>query len=241
MATASRVTWSSSGRSETGNVRKVNEDACLNLGQSGIWAVADGMGGHEAGDVASHAVIAALSSVSPHSRPSVFVAHIEECLSQVNRELYDRSLNGGAGICGTTVAVLAAFDAFIVCLWAGDSRIYRRHDNALELITRDHSKVREAIDKGRTGSTGALPASNIITRAVGGKADLVLDLELREICDGDTYLICTDGLYRALSDADLASHLSKEPRAACNALLEQALQGPCDDNATAVTIAFRRR
>jgi serine/threonine protein phosphatase PrpC len=221
-------------------VREVNEDACLDLAENGIWAVADGMGGHDAGDVASRAVIAALSCVSPNARPSVFIAHIEECLSKVNRDLYDRSVDTAAGICGTTVAVLAAFHAYVACLWAGDSRIYCRHGNSLELITRDHSKVREAIDGGRFGSTGVLPAANIITRAVGGTADLFLDVELREIRNGDTYLICTDGLYRALSDADLTAHLCKEPRAACDALIAQALQGPCDDNATAVTVAFRR-
>lgn len=238
---STRITWTSSGRSEIGNVRAVNEDACLDLAAQGIWAVADGMGGHDAGDVASRTVIAALSSVTPNARPSIFIAHIEECLSKVNRALYDRSVDTAAGICGTTVAVLAAFDVYVACLWAGDSRIYCRHGKSLELITRDHSKVREAIDSGGFGATGILPGANIITRAVGGTADLVLDVELREICNGDTYLICTDGLYRGMSDSDLTAHLCKEPQAACDALIEQALQGPCDDNATAVTVAFRRR
>jgi serine/threonine protein phosphatase PrpC len=241
MSHARLFAWSSSARSETGHVREVNEDAFLDFSANGIWAVADGMGGHDAGDVASTAVVAALATVTPNSRPSVFIAQIEECLSKVNRDLYDLSVKKAAGICGATVAVLAVFDAYVVCLWAGDSRIYRRRGRSLELITRDHTKVREAIEGARSWSTGVLPASNIITRAVGGTADLVLDLELREIRDGDSYLICTDGLYRELSDTDLVCHLQNHPGAACDAMLAQALRGPCKDNATAVTVAFRRQ
>jgi len=208
---------------------------------NGIWAVADGMGGHYAGAVASRAVVAALATVSPSSRPSTFVSRIEECLSTVNRELYDRSVNGSGGICGTTVAVLAVFDAYVVCIWAGDSRIYCRSGQSLELITQDHTKAREFIDAGKSHPSHDVPASNIITRAVGGAVELVLDLEIREIHDGDRFLLCTDGLYRELSEADMASHLNKEPRAACDAMLEQSLRGPCNDNATALMVAFRGR
>jgi protein phosphatase len=235
------VKWTSSSRSVTGNVRQVNEDACLELPAIGLWVVADGMGGHNAGDVASRAIVDALAEIHPSPRPGAFVDQIEDTLSRVNRLLYDRSIDGSSsGLCGSTVAVLAVCGTYAVCLWAGDSRIYRRRDISLEQVTRDHSELQEAVDNGASGASADAPAANIITRAVGGTVDLVLDTELREVGDGDSYLICSDGLYRELPDADLASHLRLGPEEACVSLVDQALRGACADNATAVVVSFSR-
>jgi serine/threonine protein phosphatase PrpC len=232
--------WTSSSRSVTGNVRQVNEDACLELPAIGLWVVADGMGGHNAGDVASRAIVDALAEIHPSPRPGTFVDQIEDTLSRVNRVLYERSIDGSSsGLCGSTVAVLAVCGTYAVCLWAGDSRIYRRHDMSLEQVTRDHSELQEAVDNGTSGAADA-PAANIITRAVGGTIDLVLDMELREVGDGDSFLICSDGLYRELPDADLSAHLRLGPEEACVSLVDQALRGACVDNVTAVVVAFSR-
>ena len=241
VASTLRFTWTSSSRSVTGNVRQVNEDACLELPASGLWAVADGMGGHTAGDVASRAVVDALAAIRPDSRPSSFIDQIEDCLSEVNSQLYGRSTDAtSTGPCGSTVAVLTVIGAYVACLWAGDSRIYRRRGALLEQVTRDHSEVQEAADHVRSFAAGTGPAANVITRAVGGTADLTLDMELREIGAGDSYLICSDGLYREVPDADLARHLRKAPDEACASLVEQALRGQCSDNVTLVAVSFDR-
>src|ERR1700694_1600983 len=165
--------WTSSSRSVTGNVRKINEDTCLELPAIGLWAVADGMGGHNAGDVASRAIVDALATIGPSPRPSAFVDQIEDTLSKVNHQLYERSMDGSStGLCGSTVAGLAVCGSYLVSLWAGDSRIYRHHETLLEQVTRDHSELQEAVDDRRSGKSIKAAAANVITRAVGGTADL---------------------------------------------------------------------
>ena len=230
--------WSSSGLSVPGNVRKVNEDSMLDLPASGIWVVADGMGGHNAGDVASRMIVEALSEVRPADRPSQFVEEIDDRVRRVNRTLHESSLAAGGGLSGSTIVVLAVFARYAVCLWAGDSRVYRLRDGKLDQITRDHSETQEAVDQGR-GEDSA--ASNVITRAVGGTADLALDIELSELADGDQFLLCSDGLYRELSDEDIAKHLAREPAEACQGMIEQSLAGSCADNVSVIVVRFKAR
>ena len=238
MANSTPFRWNSASLSIPGNVREVNEDSCLDMPASGLWVVADGMGGHNAGDVASRMIAEALAAVRPHERPSVLVDEVEDRLIGVNTRLYRRSIDEpGAGLSGSTVAVLLAFDRYAVCLWAGDSRIYRCNGTSLEQVTRDHSEAREAAD---AGVQGVETPSNVITRAVGGTERLYLDLEMRELRDGDHYLLCSDGLMKELSDAQIASYLGRyEPRAACKAMIEQASGGACIDNVTVVAVQFR--
>ena len=229
--------WVSSSLSVVGNVRKVNEDAVLDLPASGLWVVADGMGGHNAGDVASRMIVDELSSVRPTERPSSFVDEIEERLRRVNRRLYDNSLTQPAGgLSGSTVVVLATFARYAVCLWAGDSRIYRLRGQQLEQLTRDHSEAQELTEQGRDDEVAA--NANVITRAVGGTEDLQLDFELCELDDGDEFLLCSDGLYREVVSADIATHLRQEPAAACRVLIDQALAGTCSDNVSVIAVRF---
>jgi serine/threonine protein phosphatase PrpC len=104
-------------------------------------------------------------------------------------------------------------------------------------VTRDHSEARETADAGIVGTE---VAANVITRAVGGTEQLYLDMELRELRDGDHYLLCSDGLTKELSDMQIATHLGRlEPRSACKVMIEQAAAGPCIDNVTVVAVQFR--
>jgi len=229
--------WTSSGTSNKGNVRQHNEDAWLDMPAAGLWVVADGMGGHQAGDVASRMIVDALAQVRPQERPSALLDDIEDRLNIVNAELFRRG-QAGDTISGSTIVVLAAFAGYTVTLWAGDSRVYRQKGTSFEQITRDHSEVQELSDQ---GVTAGAESANVITRAVGGAADLALDLELRELRDGDHYLLCSDGLYKELSDVNLAMALrGQDARSASRYLVEQAMAGPCSDNVTAVTIKFRQ-
>jgi serine/threonine protein phosphatase PrpC len=229
-----RLRWSSSSLSVTGNVRKVNEDSLLDLPAAGLWVVADGMGGHNAGDVASRMIVQELSTMRPSERPSAFVDAVDETLRRVNRRLYESSLASGGGLSGSTVVVLAAFDRYVACLWAGDSRLYRVRAGALAQLTRDHSEMQEHADRGFAPDETV--ASNVITRAVGGTSDLALDFELFEIADGDSLLLCSDGLYREISDADIGRHLALEPEQACRGMIDQALASECGDNVSVIVV-----
>jgi serine/threonine protein phosphatase PrpC len=234
-------TWRSAAATTRGNVRSHNEDAVLELPEAGLWLVADGMGGHKAGDVASNAIVMALSAMRRHARPSVLLDEIEDRLAAVNDRLYRASFEDGAGVRGSTVAVLVALERHVLSLWAGDSRIYRCRAGQLTQHTRDHSETQEQVDEGRLSAEAAEKheASNVITRAVGGARELFLDIELTELQHEDCFLLCSDGLYRELPKSDLQKHLNgMDPVAMCDALIRQTLMGQCRDNASAVVVRF---
>jgi serine/threonine protein phosphatase PrpC len=234
-------TWRSSVATATGNVRTHNEDAVLEVPASGLWVVADGMGGHKAGDVASGMIVKALEGVRPHSRPSTLVDEVEDRLSEVNARLHRASLENKGGMSGSTVAAMLAIGRHVICLWAGDSRIYRSREGVLTQLTRDHSETQELLDEGLiTPETAAQrEMSNVITRAVGGMAELYLDIQIGELRHNDRYLLCSDGLYRELNDEALVRSLNgNDPARMCSGLIKQALAGPCRDNVSAVVVHF---
>jgi type VI secretion system protein ImpM len=200
--------------------------------------VADGMGGHNAGDVASNMIVQSLTKVVRRSSPSAQLDEVEDRLREVNRDLYQASVESQAGMSGSTIVALLALERYCLSIWAGDSRVYRSRDGSLEQITRDHSEAQEMRDGGLGDSPEAL-TSNVITRAVGGSQELFLDIELRELRNHDRYLLCSDGLYRELSDADMAHHLTgNDPEGACKALMRQALGGACSDNVSVIVVQF---
>jgi serine/threonine protein phosphatase PrpC len=204
----------------------------------GLWVVADGMGGHNAGDVASNMIVQALAGITRHSLPSAQLDEVEDRLRGVNENLYRESLDNQAGMSGSTIVALLAFERHCLSIWAGDSRAYRSREGALEQITRDHSEAQEMLDASGEQLPEAM-ASNVITRAVGGAQELFLDIELRELRNHDRYLLCSDGLYKELSDADMGHHLTgNDPEGACRALMKQALSGTCSDNVSAIVVQF---
>jgi protein phosphatase len=138
---------------------------------------------------------------------------------------------------GSTIVALLAFERHCISVWAGDSRVYRSRGGMIEQITRDHSEAQEAIDEGAPDAHAN--ASNVITRAVGGGQELHLDIELRELRNQDRYLLCSDGLYREISENDMSHHLTaNDPEGACKALMKQALGGPCSDNLSIIVVEF---
>jgi serine/threonine protein phosphatase PrpC len=232
--------WNSASATSRGNVRQHNEDAVIELPEVGLWAVADGMGGHQAGDVASAAIASALASIRRHAQPSVLIDEVEDRLSEVNDRLYKESLARGAVI-GSTIAMLVALERHAVALWAGDSRIYRARTGVLTQLTHDHSEIQQMIDEGSLAPEEASQhaSANVITRAVGGAADLALDLRLSDLADEDAYLLCTDGLYRELSTSSLNQSLQRtKPGKTCRKLIDLALAGECRDNVSAVVVQF---
>lgn len=241
--TQTQFRWSSATVTHTGKVRQVNEDACLALPEHGLWVVADGMGGHEAGDVASQMIVDSLRDVGSHDNPADLLDEVEDRLLDVNVHLFEAgAMSHDARTIGSTVIALLALGRYSVIVWAGDSRAYRLRDGKLEQLSTDHSQVEEMVQTGELRREDAEdhPLANVITRAVGGNDELQLDIELCELRDGDRYLLCSDGLYKDLSDERLAELLRHEqPQAACDALLAAVLAGEATDNITGAVIDFR--
>lgn len=231
----SSLQWLSGSCSHVGNVREVNEDACLNQPESGIWAVADGMGGHLQGDVASNKTIEALARLVRVGSLDDRIDQIAEALETVNHDLVEM-VSSEEDVCGTTVAILVIDERKAACLWAGDSRIYRFRNGALEQLTIDHvGQVGDASDV-----DGEIESDQYLTRAIGADYGLVLDLCDTNPADGDRYLICSDGLYGEIPEETITQILAGTgaPTQAARRLIDITLDSACNDNVTAIVIDF---
>ena len=226
-------------RSDTGRVRKGNEDSLLAV--DGLFAVADGMGGHQAGEVASHVAVETLRSLFGVASTDALVRAVEKA----NRELVvqsdaDPELRG----MGTTVCAMAAVEVdgrdALGVVNVGDSRLYLLSDGSLTRITDDHSLVATLVRQGRLTETEALthPQRNILTRALGVDANVLVDSwELIPVI-GDRYLLCTDGLFNEVDEARIAATLRRlaDPDEAARELIRLANEGGGRDNITCVVV-----
>ncbi|WP_136416571.1 protein phosphatase 2C domain-containing protein [Herbaspirillum sp. ST 5-3] len=231
--------WTSFSCSHTGMVRQINEDACLDEPARGLWVVADGMGGHTLGDLASRMVVESLVTIPPPDSLEDFVARARERLQSVNRNLRAEAAMRDVQIIGSTVVVLLACGRECACLWAGDSRIYLCRAGRLQPLTRDHSQVEELKLSGTLSAEEALhhPARNLITRAIGAADTLDLDEEMLEVMDGDMFLLCSDGLSNEVSEQDMRSALvTRNCRQAAETLLQLALDHGGNDNVSVVVV-----
>ncbi|WP_250473958.1 protein phosphatase 2C domain-containing protein [Caballeronia sp. GAFFF1] len=229
--------WTSAARSDVGCVRLVNEDAVLNSPEQGLWAVADGMGGHAVGDLASRMVIERLASLSTGGALGHVIAEARDQLLRVNDELRAEAARRQVSRIGSTVVLLAARGGACAYLWAGDSRIYLFRNGRLAQLTRDHSHVEELKARGQLTAEEALhhPAQHLITRAVGALDTLELDESSVALADGDTFLLCSDGLSNEVTEAEMASELAPgNCEAAAQRLLEMALERGGRDNISLV-------
>ncbi|GJD45620.1 PP2C-family Ser/Thr phosphatase [Methylobacterium cerastii] len=223
-----------------GAVRTLNEDRCFVAPELGVYAVADGMGGHAAGDIASTAVVQALASIGPAVTAKDLLARLEDRMLQANAAI--RAVAEARGqLVGTTVAILIVFGSDFACLWAGDSRIYRIRDGAIAQLTHDHTEVQILVDSGALTPQEARdwPRRNVITRAVGVRPEPELELVHCVLEPGDTFVICSDGLTTHVEDAAIRDcAYGAEPQAACEALVGLALERGGSDNVTVVAVRF---
>ncbi|MBP2293205.1 PP2C family protein-serine/threonine phosphatase [Azospirillum rugosum] len=230
--------------SHAGTVRSVNEDACLDRSNVGLWAVADGMGGHEAGDYASRTVVEALNRCIDPAMGAPAGREIRAALDGCNAALLDHAGRLGSAVVGSTVVVLTITGRRFSCAWAGDSRLYRARSGAFVQVTRDHSYVQQLIDSGVLDPSEAEghAKSNVITRAVGATDALVLDTVEGDVNHGDLFLLCSDGLTKTLADADISGVLDAAGRSADGVaeaaarLLDAALARGARDNVTLVLV-----
>ncbi|HLX01115.1 MAG TPA: protein phosphatase 2C domain-containing protein [Trinickia sp.] len=231
--------WTSASRTDVGLVREINEDACLDLPARGIWAVADGMGGHAAGDVASRMIVDALAAIVVPPNLAELVAAARAELQRVNRKLRDEAAARRVRTIGSTVAALFASGSRCGLLWAGDSRVYLYRRAQLLQLTRDHSQVEELKAQGYLSAEEAVahPAHHLITRAVGAADWLELDEHRVEINDGDMFLLCSDGLTNEVDETGIVSALAGgDCWQATEALVDMALREGGRDNISAIVI-----
>jgi protein phosphatase/serine/threonine-protein phosphatase Stp1 len=229
----------SASRTDPGAKRSHNEDAFVDRPDAGLWAVADGAGGHEAGEVASGMIRDALNAIPGGLPAGRMLGEVRQRIALVHEAL----LEAGAerdGTIASTIVVLIMRDDHFACLWAGDSRLYRLRDQVFEQVSRDHSFVQELVDAGaiRPEEAESHPRANIITRAVGaGEEELEIDKLTDRILPGDRYLLCSDGLSKTLPESEIAALLAvPDPTLAPSMLVAAALARQASDNVTVVVV-----
>lgn len=240
----SELQWDSAGLTDTGKRRAHNEDAILLRPEAKLWVVADGMGGHAAGDVASRMLTETLGRLDTAGSFPECVDRVDDALIQINRDIRTHAdENFGGKTMGCTVVVMLSAAHVGVCMWAGDSRLYRLRDAVLTQVSRDHDPLEELVERGVLTPEEAddHPDSSVITRAVGGQPDLCLDCILFDVVPGDVYLLCSDGLYREVERDEMRDVLmeSEPVHERVQVLLGLALERGARDNVSIVVAACK--
>jgi|SRR5690625_2427805 len=241
-----KTSWGAA--SHAGGRRRVNEDAVL--ARAPVFVVADGMGGHERGDMASQAVVAefdALTSDLLHTRRPAGTHDITTTVDRARHRITEALADGtGDRVAGSTVAgmVLTSHegDDYWLVFNVGDSRIYRFFDGRLEQVSVDHSLVQELVESGAITAEEARshPQRNIITRAVGTGAAPEIDFWMLPVRSEERFLLCSDGLAGELTDSHIETLLrtTADPQQAVHALLSAAIRhGGAGDNVSVVVVA----
>jgi serine/threonine protein phosphatase PrpC len=224
-----------------GKIRQRNEDAHLVRTDAGLWAIADGMGGHDAGDVASQIVVAALNKIGSPSTAADLLEQCEERIFTANQQIIEISEKNGGQTMGSTVAVLLVREEYYACVWAGDSRVYLVRDASIVQVSRDHTQVEEL------RSSGAMTAEelehwpkNVITRAVGVQEDPELEIVTGPYKLGDAFVLCSDGLTNHVDDREICECVSSyDAKMSSEALVQLALDRGGLDNVTVVVVKSR--
>lgn len=231
--------WCSAEITDTGKVRKVNEDSCSTNLKQAHWVVADGMGGHQAGDLASQMIVSNLQALEQSNDLSNFVDRIEDTLNGVNSNLFQLAQSRNTVI-GSTVVGALLHQQHMVVYWAGDSRVYLLRNKRLVQLTTDHTLVQELVDEQKISAEQAKshPEKNVITRAVGSSENLILDFYMLPIESGDLFIVCSDGIEKELSDDELCQLLVDENDVETSArkVVDEVLNRGARDNVTLILI-----
>lgn len=225
--------------SDTGRVRNHNEDSFLTQPESGVWLVADGMGGHQAGDFASRTIAESVASVGrPASAPDLQARFLDR-VARAHAIIQDQSRRLNGATVGATLVALLTYDRHFACIWSGDSRIYLLRGGQFQQVTTDHTEVNELLRQGAISAEQAAswPRRNVITRAIGVHDRPMTDEIAGALAHGDTFLLCSDGLTEHVEDREMAEALSTmAPQQACDALVQTTLARGAKDNVTVVVV-----
>lgn len=234
------IQWRSSAATTVGTVRTINEDSIFSKPEIGLWAVADGMGGHEGGDIASQMIVNALDEIKEQTELTNFVTCIEDKIIGINERLLEYSgvVLGGRTV-GSTIVILIIMGRVGACMWAGDSRLYRYRHDEIEQLTVDHSHVSELLRQGSISEAEAKnhPQANVITRAVGTCKKLDIDIDVFDVKVGDIFLLCSDGLYNSVQEKNIVHCLHEDDiEVAVKNLIQTSLHNKASDNVSVVLV-----
>jgi len=234
------MTFKSSATTHVGMVRKVNQDSYAERSDIGVWAVADGMGGHEAGEIASATVTDHIKSLPANENIVDMLDAVEKSILAANKQLTDAAAAyDSQRVPGSTVVALIINGDKGAIVWAGDSRIYRRRDNVVTQLTRDHSHVQDLVEQGviLESEAESHPMANVITRAVGISDPLELESQWIDVRADDQFLLCSDGLSRLVTNQELESMMAnKDSEEVTQSLLHTALVRGARDNVTLICV-----
>lgn len=223
--------------SDTGCVRTENEDSCLVAPQLGVWAVADGMGGHEDGRLASQSIVEELQKIAQAMSAAELMQQCEAAVVAANARLQALSARRSGSVIGSTLVLLLIYKDYYACMWSGDSRLYLIRDDAIRPLTRDHTEVEDLLAQGVLTPAEAerWPNRNVITRAIGTAAAPELEMISGDVRIGDTFILCSDGLTTHVSAAEVKDVVCRTPpQRACDLLVRTTLDRGATDNVTIV-------
>jgi protein phosphatase len=222
-----------------GKIRDVNEDNYLVGPDCGIWMVADGMGGHKNGKLASSLVVEAARTLGRAASAPDLLARFNDRIFRANAELLKLSGGHEDSVIGSTIAALLVFGNHFACVWSGDSRVYRVRAGKISQISRDHTEVQELVDRGiiKPSEAKTWPRRNVITRAVGVFEEPDLEAVQGELQSGDIFVLCSDGLTGHVEDREILQQvMSAPPQRACEALIKLTLERGARDNVTVIVV-----
>ena len=232
----------SNGVTHTGHVRTRNEDSILLLPEENLWIIADGMGGHQAGDFASQTITQNLGLFKQQQSVDDSILLLEENVINSNTIIRRKSEKlGKATTIGSTVVCLHIWRNYAFTFWAGDSRLYRFRNNNFERLTEDHSYVEELVKMGKIEARDAEshPAANVVLKAVGIDDTLRMDFDYFEMLEGDIYIICSDGLYKDMEEEKIKPIIqanTADMDSLAQALLVSSLNAGGTDNTSIITL-----
>ncbi|TCV95833.1 protein phosphatase [Luteibacter rhizovicinus] len=238
------VSYRTVGRTETGKVRRHNEDAILVRDDVGLWVVADGLGGHAAGDYASGLIVERLTALPRPGSVLDFVESIEDALETINTDLRSTAEARSVDLIGSTIVVLVHDRDFMLCGWVGDSRAYCYDDGRLRQITHDHvhGVKDDETQFGPASATSApAPGNGVLTRAIGAEEQLFVDWVVAGCRPGMQFLLCSDGINKEIPDDELDAECgrARDPQSLLGRLFELALGRAARDNVSAVIVRLQ--
>jgi serine/threonine protein phosphatase PrpC len=225
-------------RTHEGRVRTHNEDSHVARDDGGLWAVADGMGGHEGGEWASGRIVGELGRIDLALGYEDTCEEAAQAVTNANRQILAEGKRRGKSM-GSTVVMLVIEDRRYAVLWAGDSRAYLMRGGRLERLSRDHTQVQEMVTRGLMTADQAQghPMGHVLSRAVGVQKGVEIERVEGEIQPGDIFLLCSDGLHGIVGEEAIAAHFAREaPEQALDQLIELTLERGAPDNVTGIAI-----